>query len=176
MNKTRTIAIVNKEAKQMQAFLDGQGQGSLNTIVTYTADFGKGIQADIKVCDADKESTPFIDAVLFHEGSDIGCLDVGDELLGKYIFKDKDNTYTVVVVTDKAIYRKAHWFLLFGFLCLVCSLFLIVLAALGVTNESISRIIYDFFAAAWAIGSTIVCFGVTASYYKQIPRKYKIPG
>ena len=97
MNKQRTIIIPEAEVEMMQAFLQGKGHGSDGTIKTYTADFGDGIEADIKVCDADRESTPFVDAVLFDHGSQVDVLEVADDLIGEYIFTYNDYTYTVIV-------------------------------------------------------------------------------
>ena len=55
-----------------------------STIRIYTADFGDGWDADIKVCNGDP---PFIEPVLFRNGGEVMCLDVTDTLDGDYGFK-----------------------------------------------------------------------------------------
>ena len=56
---------------------------------TFTADFGNGIEADIKVVNADP---PYIDAVLFEDGSELFCLEpCFDKLEGVYYFPDQVN-------------------------------------------------------------------------------------
>ena len=68
----------------------------------FTAEFGdKGegdVQIDIKICDGGFDGTPFIDAVMFQDGHDVGCLEVRDTLAGTYEFQSflKD-TYVVVI-------------------------------------------------------------------------------
>lgn len=99
MNHTKTIKISQLKNKEMQEFLDGKGDGSLNTIETFTANFGNDgdgiIEVDIKVCDG--EGNPFIDPVIFVNGCDSGCLDVEGTLIGEYIFELDGDTYTVLV-------------------------------------------------------------------------------
>lgn len=98
-NKTETIKVPSTEADIIQRWLDSEKPiseaGRCEVVTTYTAKFGDGIEADIKVCNS--ESSPYIDAVLFEDGFEIGLLDVSDVLLGEYIFIVDDNTYTVLV-------------------------------------------------------------------------------
>lgn len=48
-----------------------------------TAVFKNGIEADIKVCNGD---TPYVDPVLFDDGSQACTLEVTDSFFGEYIF------------------------------------------------------------------------------------------
>ena len=85
----RVITPPRPELKKMQEFLDGKGNGTINTIKTYTVkfdDYGEGdIQIDVKVCDGD---TPFVDVVMFQDGSEISCFEPSDTLVGEYIFQN----------------------------------------------------------------------------------------
>ena len=99
VNITKTILIPSDELKEMQEFLESAGEDKVDTIKTYTANFGdRGegeIEVDIKVCQGDP---PFVDAVLFQDGHEVGCLEPEGDLVGEYIFSSflKD-TYTVIV-------------------------------------------------------------------------------
>ena len=99
MRHTKILKIPGYEVTAMQKFLDGTGRDKVRTEKTYTAQFGdKGegdIEVDIKVCEGDP---PFVDAVIFQDNSEIGCLEVDDTLVGEYIFEGflKD-TYVVIV-------------------------------------------------------------------------------
>lgn len=98
-NKTATIKVPTLEADIIQRWLDSEktipDAGRCEVVTTYTAIFGGGIEADIKVCNS--ESSPYIDAVLFEDGCEIALLDVSDILLGEYIFMVDEDTYTVLV-------------------------------------------------------------------------------
>ena len=66
------------------------------TPYTFTAKFSDGLEADIKVVNA---NPPYIDAVLFdQDGNELMCLDVCDgPVEGEYWFDFNDNTYIVLV-------------------------------------------------------------------------------
>ena len=87
-----SILIDSKEADLMQAYLDSDGEDSVGTIQTYTANFDDGLEVDIKVCKGDP---PFVDAVLYYEGEEVQLLDVTDELLGEYLFYHEEELYSV---------------------------------------------------------------------------------
>ena len=74
---------------------------------TFTANFGNGIEADIKFCNGD--TGPYIDAVLFQDGSEVHVLEPSDILDGEYPFEYKDVTYVVDVRPKKMkeIYKQA---------------------------------------------------------------------
>ena len=47
-----------------------------------------------------EDDTPYIEAVLFKNGSQIACTEPGfDSILGEYNFKDNNKEYEVVVKT-----------------------------------------------------------------------------
>jgi hypothetical protein len=86
------LKISSGDVKMMQELLDGSGDKQNGEVVkTFTATFLQedggypegSIQADIKIVDAD---TPYIDAVLFQDGNDVGCLDVTDKLEAEFVF------------------------------------------------------------------------------------------
>ena len=85
---TKVIKIPKEQAEELQKFLDSNGreEGECGTIETFIADFGNSTEIDIKVC---KGYPPFVDAVLFINNCDEGCLDVTDTLIGEYDFGDK---------------------------------------------------------------------------------------
>ena len=72
-------------------------------IETHTANFGNGYEVDIKVCNTDTdECTPYIDAVLFKDGHEVGLLEpVFDKLDGEYEFdhpEKQGEKLTVIIV------------------------------------------------------------------------------
>lgn len=103
MNYKKTIKIPKEKAEELQKFLDGEGEGTMNTVATFTTGFphtesSGSVEIDIKVCDG---ANPFVDPVMFQDGSEVGCLECADELLGEYVFSGflKD-TFTVIVETE----------------------------------------------------------------------------
>ena len=100
MNYRQTIKVPKDKVAELQKFLDGNGEGTMNTVATFTAQWPNtessgSVEIDIKVCDG---ANPFVDPVMFQEGSEVGCLECADELLGEYVFSQflKD-TFTVIV-------------------------------------------------------------------------------
>jgi len=99
--QTRVIKIPAAEVALIQGWLDSgvpvPDAGELETIKRYTVSFAERVEADIKVCNSDE--APYVDAVWFDEGSEIGFLEVRDTLLGEYVFTDKYNgsVYKVIV-------------------------------------------------------------------------------
>ena len=94
MSKTVIIKICPPEADVMQEFLDGEGVEGGDTLRTYTADLGDGIEVDIKVCEG---SPPFVDAILYDNNEAVSLLEPTDELLGEYIFFYDGQAYTVIL-------------------------------------------------------------------------------
>lgn len=97
----RTIQVPEHEAVMIQDWLDSgkmvPDAGECETIKKYTVAFAEQVEADIKVVNGD--SGPYIDAVWFDDGCEIGFLEVGETLLGEYIFVDKyDNAEYKVIV------------------------------------------------------------------------------
>ena len=105
--KTQTIQIDKAEMDDLNSLLSGKTSSSqTSTIATYTANFGDGIEADIKVCGVDStedwkkegEATPYVDAVLFDNGNEVGLLEPAfDTLDGEYLFEYNGEKYQVIV-------------------------------------------------------------------------------
>ena len=72
--------------------------------ISCSADFGNGIEMDIKCCGVEYEegssNLAWTEAVLFDHGAEINRSDPHDEFLGDWTLPDKDgNEYTVHVTT-----------------------------------------------------------------------------
>jgi hypothetical protein len=61
----------------------------------FTADFGNGIEADIKIVNA--EDGPYIDPILFDKGSQVGLLDVEYKLADEFVFEYDNVEYAVSI-------------------------------------------------------------------------------
>ena len=68
-----------------------------DVIETFTVWLDDGIEVDLKVCNGSEDSGPYVDAVLFHSGSEACVLEVSDTLLGSYLFYYNGTTYIVHV-------------------------------------------------------------------------------
>ena len=62
---------------------------------TLTFKFGDGIEADIKVCNGD--TGPWVDSVLFREGSEVQVLEPSDSLAGEYPFEYSGRQYMLTI-------------------------------------------------------------------------------
>jgi hypothetical protein len=92
-----TIKIPKAQAREAQRILDEpelENYKNADVIQTWSANFGDGIEADIKLVNGD---TPYIDAVLFQDGCEVNVLDVSETLLGEYDFRYKGMQYVVNV-------------------------------------------------------------------------------
>jgi len=68
-------------------------------IIDFTATFSGGYEVDIKVVNGDDYAGAYIDAVIFHNGQEVFCLEPAfDKLEGEYIFDIRGNQYIVEVV------------------------------------------------------------------------------
>lgn len=107
MNRVVKQIIVSKEFEKIaQSHLDsdnGEEYAHENApfIETMTVDFGKGIEADIKVC-FERETT-YVDPVLFHNGCEVSVGEVSYELLGEYEFEYEGIEYVVEVVIEEEV-------------------------------------------------------------------------
>jgi hypothetical protein len=71
-------------------------RGTTDVLHTATLDFGKGLQADIKLVNS--EGGPYIDPVLFFNGSECGLLEPRfTRFEGSYEFTLDGEIYTAVV-------------------------------------------------------------------------------
>lgn len=55
------------------------------------------VTADIKVCNSDQSSGPFVDPVLFVNGIEHQTIEVCDALDGEYHFRCEGNQYVIVI-------------------------------------------------------------------------------
>ena len=92
----RLIIVPHDKLVTLQEYLDSSGEDQVGTVEKFIANFGKGFEADVKVCQGDP---PFVDAVLFEDGNEVDLLNVGDTLAGTYQF-DVDGCTFVVQVVD----------------------------------------------------------------------------
>jgi hypothetical protein len=103
MKHEKTLNISFCELLAWQEFLEKDGGDKSGTVKTFTANFydcGEGeVSVDIKICDS-RDGTPFIDAVMFQDGHDVGCLEVRDIIAGEYHFKQILKNDYVVIVPD----------------------------------------------------------------------------
>lgn len=101
----RTVFISHKAAKEIQEAMDNNlplKDSYDNEIVEcLTAEFGNGIEADIKVINTD--NGPYIDAVLFHDNCDVCTLEPAYEIKGEYYFEYSGEEYVVKVDTKKSL-------------------------------------------------------------------------
>ena len=98
--KTETIKIPKKIVEFCNELLQRKDKDltTEENPFTFTADFGNGLEADIKVVNADP---PYVDPVLFLNGNEVGLLPPDAETLeGEYIFQlGLHDHYRVVVET-----------------------------------------------------------------------------
>ena len=100
--KKQVIPIDKKTVDEYNKYLDSGEEYPYgcrySTVESWTACFGNGIEADIKVCCADDYSL-FVDAVLFKDCGEAAL--AGDpeyQLDGEYEFEFDDEIYVVEVV------------------------------------------------------------------------------
>ena len=72
--------------------------------ITYTADFGDGIEMDVKVCGVSYEegesNKPYTEAVLFRNGCKLCCTDPDEDFFGEWKLKHEGITYIAEVVME----------------------------------------------------------------------------
>ena len=72
---------------------------NVDVLASWTARFATcpGIEADINVVNGDDDTGPFVDAVLFDQGSEVALLDPAHRLNGDYCFTVNDTVFCVTV-------------------------------------------------------------------------------
>ena len=96
-----TIQIPQKELDEMNTILLNELNPNIkenDVIKTYTANFSEPnqeIKVDIKVINGD---TPYVDPVLFDDGSSLTMIDVRDQLDGEYVFNINADQFVVTIV------------------------------------------------------------------------------
>lgn len=100
MNYQKTITVSTPEAafinKAMQS-KDMMGEGDT---IFQTARFADGMEMDVKLCGA-QDDTPWTEAVLFKDGSEVCCSEPGEAYDGHWTLECNGNTYTAMVVMEK---------------------------------------------------------------------------
>lgn len=110
MRYEKTIVVAPESLEKINKYLDEEPECEGNCLsedetIIETAVFEDGYEMDIKCCGVKYEeggcNTSWTEAVLFHNGSEIACSDVGDDFEGDWELKDNDgNTYIVHVVCE----------------------------------------------------------------------------
>lgn len=96
--KTKTIKIDAERVKRWDAILEnGDSDRRDDVLDTISANFGDGYEVDIKLVNCRDESG-YIDAVLFLDGHDSGCLEPAfDTVLGEYRFAHCGNEFCLII-------------------------------------------------------------------------------
>lgn len=98
--KKECIISINQDLiDELQAAIDSQkamkDAGPYEVLECFTADFGDGIKADIKVVNAD--NGPFIDPVLFHNGREVFVGEVEYQIVQEFCFEYNKTEYVVKI-------------------------------------------------------------------------------
>lgn len=112
MKYERTIMISPSEAKYITRALQSTDLMGEGDTITHTVSFGNDMEMDIKICGA-RDEEPWTEAVLFQNGSEVGCSEPEDSFDGEWCLEDQGDSYAAHVVFIRnhceleAIYRKA---------------------------------------------------------------------
>ena len=86
-------------AQEIQTLLDKdvavEDAGSDEIMNTFTVDFGDGIQVDINFINTD--SGPYLDAILFNQGSEVYVAEPSWQLVGEYDLMFGDTQYILTI-------------------------------------------------------------------------------
>lgn len=97
----RTLEIARDKAEFYKKLLASDDVGE-EKVYFETVDFGNGIEVDIKICGSD-DGTPWTEAIMFKNGSEVCCTEVGDEFFGEWELEYNGEEYVVEVVERKEI-------------------------------------------------------------------------
>lgn len=113
----RQIIVTKKEADEINALLKTEPKDESdcfgkNTIKSYTAEFDDGIEMDVKICGVQYEengnNTPWTEAVLFMNGHELCCTEVGEDFLGEWELEYDGTKYITEVITEPEIHNIWH--------------------------------------------------------------------
>ena len=102
MTYEKTIKISKNAAEKIRKYLTEEPANeseclSEDEIISETANFGNGIEMDIKCCGVQfqegENNTAWSEAVLFDNGSEVSCTEPCDEFIGDWELEYKDNKY-----------------------------------------------------------------------------------
>ena len=101
--KTITLEITHDEANLARRLLkrETEDREYPELVLVKTAKFSNGIEADIKLVNADG---PYVDAVIFENGQEITCLPASGSFTGEYQFAigdDGNPTHQVIIKTTR---------------------------------------------------------------------------
>lgn len=103
MKHELTLDISFNDLSAWQDFLHGKGTNTDEVVKTFTAKFGNRgegeVEVDIKICDS-RDGTPYIDAVMFQDGHEVGLLEPSEDLAGEYPFMQFLKDDYVVIIPD----------------------------------------------------------------------------
>lgn len=102
--KTTLITLDDAKARELQQILDSgrlyDCVKSGDTIAVFTAEFGGGFSADIKVVNGEP---PYIDAVLFKNGCEVYMVEPHEFLLGVYVFECLNKEFRVRLLNTDSL-------------------------------------------------------------------------
>ena len=104
------VRVPAKEAEKINFLLSHTPASSKecfgeDSTITHTADFGGGVEMDIKLCGVQyregEDNTPWTEAVLFVNGAEACCSEPAEDYFGEWSLEYGGNTYTADVVEEK---------------------------------------------------------------------------
>lgn len=69
-------------------------------VKSWSVNLGDGYEAEIKVCSSNYGDPLWCEGVLFLHGSECGCTEVSDDLLGEYWFEHNGEQFLIVVKAE----------------------------------------------------------------------------
>lgn len=96
MKVTREIVLTEEEKKFIHKCLESKTMLGEDDTFSKTANFGNGIEMDIKLCGSRLEE-PWTEAVLFRNGCELCCSEVFDEFEGEWKLEFDGTEYSVTV-------------------------------------------------------------------------------
>ena len=111
MKYTKMLKVSKEDADRINRYLNVPPENEsdclgLNETITFTVDFGDGIEMDIKCCGVKfregESNLSWTEAVLFNKGSEVACSEPGESFLGEWVLEYGGNQYcaTVEVAED----------------------------------------------------------------------------
>lgn len=104
--KVDNVFISQDLAQQINHYLKEEPKSreeclSEDATISVTANFGNGIEMDIKCCGVkfyeEESNLAWTEAVLFDHGSEVACTEPEDEFLGEWTLEYDGETYTAFV-------------------------------------------------------------------------------
>lgn len=108
----RTITVSKEMAKRIEKLLSTNPEQECDCfgedeIISFTADFGKGMEVDVKVCGVRFENggnnMPWTEAVLFSHGCEVCCTEPDNTFFSEWELEHKDTKYIVEVIAEDKI-------------------------------------------------------------------------